>query len=262
MHARYFSAHLGRFLSPDPIGGKSGIPQTWNRYAYVRGNPLKYTDPQGLDVIDSCEKNQDEVSCAGEITVTSDFLPTGFAGFLGFGAFLRNPASFNSMSHLPGFMRGMSFNQALNTAVALGASGNCASDPNCSMLADVSSNRAFFEGITWLDSQIAGAVIFGEAFAVLGEAATSATEVAGFRLSEHAAEQMASRGVSESAASYALRNGSRFWDGRHLTVSFVVREGYASGQSLVVAVDPASGMITTVLKGSNVISSRLVPLPP
>jgi RHS repeat-associated protein len=47
MHARYFSAHLGRFQSVDAVGGSSGLPQSWNRYNYVIGNPLKYTDPRG-----------------------------------------------------------------------------------------------------------------------------------------------------------------------------------------------------------------------
>jgi hypothetical protein len=39
---------LGRFLSFDPVGGNPAAPQSWNRYAYVLGNPLKYTDPHGL----------------------------------------------------------------------------------------------------------------------------------------------------------------------------------------------------------------------
>ena len=48
MHARYFSAHLGRFNSIDPVGGAPNWPQSWNRYSYTLGNPLKYTDPEGL----------------------------------------------------------------------------------------------------------------------------------------------------------------------------------------------------------------------
>ena len=41
----------GRWLSPDPAGlGAVDIsdPQTWNRYAYVRNNPLNAVDPLGL----------------------------------------------------------------------------------------------------------------------------------------------------------------------------------------------------------------------
>lgn len=47
VHARYQSSVLGRFLSPDLLGGRPEDPQTWNRYAYARNNPLKYVDPDG-----------------------------------------------------------------------------------------------------------------------------------------------------------------------------------------------------------------------
>ena len=48
MHARYYSLHLGRFLSTDPVAGNPSTPQSWNLYGYVLGNPVKYTDPEGL----------------------------------------------------------------------------------------------------------------------------------------------------------------------------------------------------------------------
>ena len=47
--ARFYSTLTGRFLSPDPVVPKPGDPQTLNRYAYVRNNPLRYTDPSGYD---------------------------------------------------------------------------------------------------------------------------------------------------------------------------------------------------------------------
>jgi RHS repeat-associated protein len=46
--ARYYSGAQGRFISPDPMGGKIANPQSFNRYAYVLNNPLKFTDPTGL----------------------------------------------------------------------------------------------------------------------------------------------------------------------------------------------------------------------
>ena len=52
--SRYFSSAQGRFTSPDVMMGKPEWlvdPQRWNRYAYVRNNPLKYIDPNGEDLI-------------------------------------------------------------------------------------------------------------------------------------------------------------------------------------------------------------------
>ena len=47
MHARYRSPLTSRFLSTDPILGNPKMPQSWNRYAYTRGNPLSRIDPDG-----------------------------------------------------------------------------------------------------------------------------------------------------------------------------------------------------------------------
>lgn len=64
MHARYFSAHTGRFMSVDPLGGNEYNPQSWNRYAYTLGNPLKYTDPEGLFPIEAVGQiGQDYLQC-------------------------------------------------------------------------------------------------------------------------------------------------------------------------------------------------------
>ena len=46
-NARYYDPTLARFISPDTIVPGVGNPQAWNRYAYVLGNPLRYTDPSG-----------------------------------------------------------------------------------------------------------------------------------------------------------------------------------------------------------------------
>jgi len=46
--ARYYHGGLGRFVSADTIVPEAGNPQDFNRYAYVRNNPLRYTDPTGF----------------------------------------------------------------------------------------------------------------------------------------------------------------------------------------------------------------------
>src|SRR4029079_16427979 len=49
MHARYYDPNLGRFSSVDPHAGTPAAPQSWNRYAYVPNNPLRFTDPTGTE---------------------------------------------------------------------------------------------------------------------------------------------------------------------------------------------------------------------
>src|SRR5439155_3294320 len=46
--ARHYDQRTGRFMSVDPAAGNISDPQTLNRYAYVRNNPVNLTDPSGL----------------------------------------------------------------------------------------------------------------------------------------------------------------------------------------------------------------------
>ncbi len=67
MHARYYSAPMGRFLSVDPALGTAEQPQSWNRYAYVRSNPLNAVDPTGRrETGYKCDENGD--NCEYETT--------------------------------------------------------------------------------------------------------------------------------------------------------------------------------------------------
>jgi len=55
-NARFYSPKLGRFLSPDTIVPGAANPQAYNRYSYVLGNPLKYTDPSGHEPGSYCDR--------------------------------------------------------------------------------------------------------------------------------------------------------------------------------------------------------------
>ncbi|MGA2883499.1 MAG: RHS repeat-associated core domain-containing protein, partial [Bryobacteraceae bacterium] len=52
---RYYSNAYGRFMTPDPYtaggrgSGNPSDPQSWNRYAYTRGDPVNRFDPNGTD---------------------------------------------------------------------------------------------------------------------------------------------------------------------------------------------------------------------
>jgi RHS repeat-associated protein len=45
--ARSYINRLGRFSSPDPLGGSSADPQSLNRYAYTLNDPIDFMDPSG-----------------------------------------------------------------------------------------------------------------------------------------------------------------------------------------------------------------------
>jgi RHS repeat-associated protein len=62
--ARYYSAPLGRFTSPDPLyieARRLADPQQLNLYAYVRNNPLKLVDPTGMYIEFDCDT---DANCA------------------------------------------------------------------------------------------------------------------------------------------------------------------------------------------------------
>jgi RHS repeat-associated protein len=49
MNARYYNPTLGRFISRDGVLGRVGAVVSRNGYVYVLNNPLKYTDPSGME---------------------------------------------------------------------------------------------------------------------------------------------------------------------------------------------------------------------
>jgi RHS repeat-associated protein len=49
MNGRMYDPLLARMLSPDPFVTNPALSQDYNRYSYVRNNPLKYTDPSGYN---------------------------------------------------------------------------------------------------------------------------------------------------------------------------------------------------------------------
>ena len=48
MRRRYYNPETKRFINQDILAGSPGNSQSLNRYSYVQGNPVSYTDPFGL----------------------------------------------------------------------------------------------------------------------------------------------------------------------------------------------------------------------
>ena len=48
MRARYYNPEIKRFINQDILTGNIGNNKNLNRYSYVEGNPVSYSDPFGL----------------------------------------------------------------------------------------------------------------------------------------------------------------------------------------------------------------------
>ena len=77
MKGRIYDPTLGRFLQPDPIVEDDLNPQTWNRYTYVRNNPMTFTDPTGLATDDKSRKEKYDERHEDDCTFTTNCGKTG-----------------------------------------------------------------------------------------------------------------------------------------------------------------------------------------
>ena len=51
MRARYYNTDIKRFINRDVVNGSIANSQSLNKYCYVQGNPVKLTDPFGLEPV-------------------------------------------------------------------------------------------------------------------------------------------------------------------------------------------------------------------
>jgi RHS repeat-associated protein len=97
--ARYFGSALGRFTSPDPLmaSAHASNPQSWNRYAYALNNPLRFVDPDGMDVSAACAQDK---NC--QIVVKVNVGNSGTSPpFTKSETFYRRPPHFHFMARMP-----------------------------------------------------------------------------------------------------------------------------------------------------------------
>jgi hypothetical protein len=73
---------------------------------------------------------------------------------------------------------------------------------------------------------------------------------------------MIQRGVSNAMVRAAIERGRIFIDPKNGTINYVLSGGFASGKDLLVGVNPLTGKITTVMKGSNLVRPRFIPVAP
>jgi hypothetical protein len=54
----------------------------------------------------------------------------------------------------------------------------------------------------------------------------------------------------------ALKKGVKYYDPKNDAYSYILKNGFASGKSLLVGQSSNTGKITTVIRGDNVLKSR------
>ena len=86
--ARFYASGVGRFLTVDPYApsGRQTNPQSWNRYAYVSGDPVNRIDPSGAIEVIVCSDPE-----ADSIYDGSCDLEDGGSGFAGGGGGAPGP---------------------------------------------------------------------------------------------------------------------------------------------------------------------------
>jgi RHS repeat-associated protein len=72
MNGRVQDSVTGRFLSPDPHIPNRAITADYNRYSYVRNNPLSHIDPTGFNVLCTSGNCPDTTTSGSPFDIASD----------------------------------------------------------------------------------------------------------------------------------------------------------------------------------------------
>ncbi len=108
--AREYHPIQGRWIQPDPAGlGAVDYtnPQSWNRYGYVLGNPLRFTDPMGManDCGGPCTPftfNDPTTGCVVTVTYESQYSTGGIYDIPKFTSNCQGPQNSGSQYGPPG----------------------------------------------------------------------------------------------------------------------------------------------------------------
>jgi len=79
-NARWYDSALGRFAQPDTIVPATGNPDTFDRFAYVSNNPIKFIDPSGHQKRDEPPEDEDNDDYWNFFTWTRDQRVLDFIG--------------------------------------------------------------------------------------------------------------------------------------------------------------------------------------
>jgi RHS repeat-associated protein len=87
MGARFYDSALGRWTSADTLVPEPESPQSFNRYMFVLGNSLRYTDPSGHG---ACSGDDYDPACEGDDPLYELYTVLGLEGTMDFSIFRAN----------------------------------------------------------------------------------------------------------------------------------------------------------------------------
>lgn len=179
--ARHYSSTLGRFMSPDPLSGSPGNPQSWNRYSYVQNNPLNATDSSGMcddDDPSDCDDSGDSGDSGNSGNSGATFSPNCpvFACVdLGMGVAQNQDGGLYSFSY-GGWTFGVSWNDYTSSALPFyDNDGSYMSQimNNAALRADWNAKMNLASGMVQTGAEytaMQGLSVFGAAIPTLGKA--------------------------------------------------------------------------------------------
>ncbi len=80
------------------------------------------------------------------------------------------------------------------------------------------------------------------------------------QMTNHAAQRMGERGITEKMIQVGIEKGAKFYDPKNGSIVYVLKNGFATGKDLLVARNPFTGAVTSVIRGKKLILKRFIPI--
>lgn len=146
--ARYYDPQLGRFITADPTVQHPTDPQDFNRYAYARNNPIRFTDPTGLGWLSKLFAVIFAIATLPFTAGQSGWIIVGVAALGGAAGGLAG-AAIEKSNLAKGALQGAAIGAAVGaTAAALGAGGGGAGGGGSASSVQITTSTTGIESST------------------------------------------------------------------------------------------------------------------
>ena len=241
---RMYDPQLGRFWQIDEFGEATN---NWSPYAFGTDNPIEFNDPFGLDTL-TRKTNLDPVYVTAKHTTKN--LQNTYWDLMNRGVSLDRVKDKGLRNWLYSYDRQQKFLDRVHEDIRTQGI----------IVANIAS---FFVPV----GEIAQLARLGELAQLYRlkrglevVEGSGALVKAGVDLSTHALDRLAERGITKDMIEVGISKGAKFFDPKNNTINYVLKGGFASGKDLLIGTNPLTGKITTGIRGTNLVSSRFIPL--